>query len=183
MIMAVYCLQLILVRELYNARVTFPHILLNLSSLFCYPLSYFWDKHKHQSVFYCLVILPVILQAVIRVRFPDDYILEAKFQPSETIQTLVNLLVKVVAQPNLPFYLCKYWFILLEWVLVKCLVYKLICYCYVSISWYHLDVVFHQLPLHQSNELQIYQRIFTQLVLLLVLMFTSPMMFQVCSLT
>ncbi|CAL9040048.1 plant UBX domain-containing protein 1-like [Musa acuminata AAA Group] len=46
-----------------------------------------------------------LTKAVIRVRFPDDYILEAKFQPSETIQTLVNLLVKVVAQPNLPFYL------------------------------------------------------------------------------
>ncbi|URE40680.1 tether containing UBX domain for [Musa troglodytarum] len=44
-------------------------------------------------------------KAVIRVRFPDDYILEAKFQPTETIQTLVDLLMKVVAQPNLPFYL------------------------------------------------------------------------------
>ncbi|RZS25131.1 hypothetical protein BHM03_00058289, partial [Ensete ventricosum] len=93
------------VRELYNARVTFPQILLNLSSLFCYPLFYFRDKHNHQSVFYCLVLLPVILQAVIRVRFPDDYILEANFQPSETIQTLVDLLMKVVARPNLPFFL------------------------------------------------------------------------------
>ncbi|URE40681.1 tether containing UBX domain for [Musa troglodytarum] len=47
-------------------------------------------------------------KAVIRVRFPDDYILEAKFQPTETIQTLVDLLMKVVAQPNLPFYLLPF---------------------------------------------------------------------------
>ncbi|KAJ0976967.1 hypothetical protein J5N97_012441 [Dioscorea zingiberensis] len=46
-----------------------------------------------------------ITKAVIRVRFPDNYILEAKFHPSEKIQDLVDLLVKVLAQPNLPFYL------------------------------------------------------------------------------
>ncbi|RRT48617.1 hypothetical protein B296_00052971, partial [Ensete ventricosum] len=46
-----------------------------------------------------------LTKAVIRVRFPDDYILEANFQPSETIQTLVDLLMKVVARPNLPFFL------------------------------------------------------------------------------
>ncbi|KAK1290497.1 hypothetical protein QJS10_CPB18g00507 [Acorus calamus] len=46
-----------------------------------------------------------ITKAVIRVHFPDNYILEAKFQPSETIQCLVDLLQKVLARPDLPFYL------------------------------------------------------------------------------
>ncbi|KAG6504652.1 hypothetical protein ZIOFF_036988 [Zingiber officinale] len=43
--------------------------------------------------------------AVIRVRFPDKYVLEAKFQPSETLQSLMDLLKKVVARPDLPFYI------------------------------------------------------------------------------
>ncbi|XP_010907763.1 plant UBX domain-containing protein 1 [Elaeis guineensis] len=46
-----------------------------------------------------------ITTAVIRVRFPDGCILEANFQPSEKIQSLVDLLIQVVAQPELPFYL------------------------------------------------------------------------------
>lgn len=46
-------------------------------------------------------------QAVIRVRFPDNITLEAKFHPTETIQSLVDLLMKVVARPELPFYICK----------------------------------------------------------------------------
>lgn len=43
-----------------------------------------------------------------RVQFPDDYILETDFHPSEKIQSLVDLLIKVVVRPDLPFYLCKY---------------------------------------------------------------------------
>ncbi|KAI0516088.1 hypothetical protein KFK09_008760 [Dendrobium nobile] len=46
-----------------------------------------------------------VTKAVIRFRFPDNYILEAKFQPSEKIQKLVDLLKKVLARPDLPFYL------------------------------------------------------------------------------
>ncbi|KVI02489.1 UBX-like protein [Cynara cardunculus var. scolymus] len=46
-----------------------------------------------------------ITKAVIRVRFPDNHTLEATFHPSETMQSLVDLLTKVVAQPNLPFYI------------------------------------------------------------------------------
>ncbi|XP_074575418.1 plant UBX domain-containing protein 1 [Curcuma longa] len=46
-----------------------------------------------------------ITKAVIRVRFPDNYILEAKFQPTETLQSLMDLLKKVVAHPDLPFYI------------------------------------------------------------------------------
>lgn len=38
-------------------------------------------------------------KAVIRVRFPDNHTLEATFHPSETIQTLVDLLMKVAARP------------------------------------------------------------------------------------
>ncbi|KAF7112318.1 hypothetical protein RHSIM_RhsimUnG0241300 [Rhododendron simsii] len=45
-----------------------------------------------------------ITKAVIRVRFPDNYTLEATFHPSEAIQSLVDLLKKVVAEPELPFY-------------------------------------------------------------------------------
>ncbi|KAL3624311.1 Plant UBX domain-containing protein 1 [Castilleja foliolosa] len=44
-------------------------------------------------------------KAVIRVRFPDNHTLEAKFHPSETIQSLVDLLNKVLTHPELPFYL------------------------------------------------------------------------------
>lgn len=46
-----------------------------------------------------------ITKAVIRVRFPDNHTLEATFHPSETIQSLVDLLMKVVARPDLPFYI------------------------------------------------------------------------------
>lgn len=49
-----------------------------------------------------------MLQAVIRVRFPDNHTLEATFHPSEKIHGLVDLLTKVIAQPQLPFYLCKH---------------------------------------------------------------------------
>lgn len=46
-----------------------------------------------------------ITKAVIRVRFPDNYTLEATFHPSEAIQSLVDLIKRVVAQPDLPFYI------------------------------------------------------------------------------
>ncbi|PNY02281.1 tether containing UBX domain for GLUT4-like protein, partial [Trifolium pratense] len=46
-----------------------------------------------------------ITKAVIRVRFPDNHTLEATFQPSDTIQNLIDLLNKVIAQPEKPFYL------------------------------------------------------------------------------
>ncbi len=42
-----------------------------------------------------------------RVRFPDGYILEADFHPSETVQSLMDFLKKVISRPDLPFYLCK----------------------------------------------------------------------------
>ncbi|KAG5082800.1 hypothetical protein JHK84_052838 [Glycine max] len=43
--------------------------------------------------------------AVIRVRFPDNHTLEVTFHPSETIQSLIDLLTKVIAQPEQPFYI------------------------------------------------------------------------------
>ncbi|XVF57871.1 hypothetical protein PTKIN_Ptkin07bG0017500 [Pterospermum kingtungense] len=46
-----------------------------------------------------------ITKAVIRVRFPDNHTLEVTFHPSETVQSLVDLIVKVIARPDLPFYL------------------------------------------------------------------------------
>ncbi|XP_008812422.2 plant UBX domain-containing protein 1-like [Phoenix dactylifera] len=46
-----------------------------------------------------------ITKVVIRVCFPDNYILEVKFHPSEKIQSLMDLLMKVVTRPDLPFYL------------------------------------------------------------------------------
>lgn len=46
-----------------------------------------------------------ITKAVIRVRFPDNNTLDATFHPSETIQSLVDLLMEVVARPELPFYI------------------------------------------------------------------------------
>ncbi|KAI4348262.1 hypothetical protein L6164_009002 [Bauhinia variegata] len=44
-------------------------------------------------------------KAVIRVRFPDNHTLEAKFHSSETLQSLIDLLNKVISQPELPFYI------------------------------------------------------------------------------
>ncbi|CAI9111509.1 OLC1v1011745C1 [Oldenlandia corymbosa var. corymbosa] len=46
-----------------------------------------------------------ITKTVIRVRFPDNYTLEAVFHPSETIQSLVDFLKKVISHPEAPFYL------------------------------------------------------------------------------
>ncbi|KAK8490170.1 hypothetical protein V6N13_003352 [Hibiscus sabdariffa] len=46
-----------------------------------------------------------ITKAVIRVRFPDNHTLEVTFHPAETIQCLVDLIMKVIARPDLPFYL------------------------------------------------------------------------------
>ncbi|RWR95117.1 plant UBX domain-containing protein 1 isoform X1 [Cinnamomum micranthum f. kanehirae] len=46
-----------------------------------------------------------ITKAVIRVCFPNNYTLEAKFHPSETVQSLMDLLMKVVARLDLPFYI------------------------------------------------------------------------------
>lgn len=46
-----------------------------------------------------------VTKAVIRVRFPDNHTLEATFHPSETIQSLFDLLMKVVARPDIPFYI------------------------------------------------------------------------------
>ncbi|KAJ0428959.1 putative plant UBX domain-containing protein [Helianthus annuus] len=46
-----------------------------------------------------------ITKAVIRVRFPDNHTLEATFHPSETLQILIDLLIKVLAQPDLPFHI------------------------------------------------------------------------------
>ncbi|KAF5479760.1 hypothetical protein F2P56_000552 [Juglans regia] len=48
---------------------------------------------------------PKITKAVIRVRFPDHHTLEVTFHASETIQSLVDLLKKVVTRPELPFYI------------------------------------------------------------------------------
>ncbi|XP_042513646.1 plant UBX domain-containing protein 1-like [Macadamia integrifolia] len=46
-----------------------------------------------------------ITKAIIRVRFPDNCTLEVKFHPSETLQSLIDLLMKVIARPDLPFYI------------------------------------------------------------------------------
>ncbi|XP_058773282.1 plant UBX domain-containing protein 1-like [Vicia villosa] len=46
-----------------------------------------------------------ITKAVIRVRFPDNHTLETTFHPSERIQSLIDLLNNVIAQPHKPFYL------------------------------------------------------------------------------
>ncbi|OAY29585.1 hypothetical protein MANES_15G156400v8 [Manihot esculenta] len=46
-----------------------------------------------------------VTKAVIRVRFPDNHTLEVAFLPSEKIQSLFDLLVKVIARPELPFHL------------------------------------------------------------------------------
>eukprot|EP00249_Psilotum_nudum_P009805 c22164_g2_i1 orf=160-1050(+) len=47
----------------------------------------------------------LITTAIMRVQFPDNYILEAQFQSSDKIMQLVELLKKVVSRSELPFYL------------------------------------------------------------------------------
>lgn len=46
-----------------------------------------------------------LTKAIIRVQFPDNYILEAKFQPSDSLLSLIDLLKKVISRVDLPFYL------------------------------------------------------------------------------
>lgn len=46
-----------------------------------------------------------ITKAVIKVQFPDDHLIQITFQPSETISVLMDLLKKVIAQPDVPFYI------------------------------------------------------------------------------
>ncbi|XP_021299083.1 plant UBX domain-containing protein 1 isoform X2 [Herrania umbratica] len=46
-----------------------------------------------------------ITKVVIRVRFPDNHTLEVTFHPSETVQSLVDFMKKVIARPDLPFYI------------------------------------------------------------------------------
>ncbi|XP_010514425.1 PREDICTED: plant UBX domain-containing protein 1 [Camelina sativa] len=46
-----------------------------------------------------------LTKAVIRVRFPDNHTFEATFHPSEKIQCLIDLVRRVVAHPDIAFYL------------------------------------------------------------------------------
>ncbi|XP_021770242.1 plant UBX domain-containing protein 1-like isoform X1 [Chenopodium quinoa] len=46
-----------------------------------------------------------ITKAVIQIRFPDGHTLEATFHPSEPIQSIFDLLKKVLARPEFPHYL------------------------------------------------------------------------------
>ncbi|KAH8498889.1 hypothetical protein H0E87_017707 [Populus deltoides] len=46
-----------------------------------------------------------ITKTAIRIRFPDNHTLEVVFHPSEKIQSLFDLLSRVLAQPEVPFYL------------------------------------------------------------------------------
>ncbi|CAN6448976.1 unnamed protein product [Victoria cruziana] len=44
-------------------------------------------------------------KSVIRIRFPDGYIVEAKFHPTETVENLMEFVKKIIAQPDIPFYI------------------------------------------------------------------------------
>ncbi|KAJ6716180.1 PLANT UBX DOMAIN-CONTAINING PROTEIN 1 [Salix koriyanagi] len=46
-----------------------------------------------------------ITKTAIRIHFPDNHTLEVVFNPSEKIQSLFDLLSRVLAQPEVPFYL------------------------------------------------------------------------------
>lgn len=46
-----------------------------------------------------------VTKAIIRVQFPDNCVVEAKFQPSDSISMLIDFLKKVVSRSDLPFYL------------------------------------------------------------------------------
>ncbi|KAH6556628.1 hypothetical protein KP509_1Z166400 [Ceratopteris richardii] len=44
-----------------------------------------------------------VTKAIIRVQFPDNYILQVTFQPSDTLVSLTELLKKVISRTDLPF--------------------------------------------------------------------------------
>ncbi|KAI5077916.1 hypothetical protein GOP47_0007740 [Adiantum capillus-veneris] len=44
-----------------------------------------------------------LTKSIIRVQFPDNYIVEAKFQPSDSLLTLIDLLKKVISRVDVPF--------------------------------------------------------------------------------
>ncbi|KAL2612279.1 hypothetical protein R1flu_023971 [Riccia fluitans] len=46
-----------------------------------------------------------ITKAVVRVQFPDNYVLEATFQPLDPVESLVDLLRKVILNPEEAFYI------------------------------------------------------------------------------
>ncbi|MCO5571658.1 hypothetical protein L7F22_025405 [Adiantum nelumboides] len=46
-----------------------------------------------------------LTKAIIRVQFPDNYIVEAKFQPSDSLLTLIDFLKKIISRVDVPFYL------------------------------------------------------------------------------
>lgn len=48
-----------------------------------------------------------VMQATLRVLFPDGFVLEANFKSSETISVLLELVQKAIVRPELPFYICK----------------------------------------------------------------------------
>jgi tether containing UBX domain for GLUT4 len=46
-----------------------------------------------------------VLQAIIRVQFPDNFVLEATFRSADSLSSLIELLQRVLVRPDLPFYL------------------------------------------------------------------------------
>lgn len=45
--------------------------------------------------------------AIIRIQFPNRYVLQGTFTPYDTIDTVINFVRLYLANPNIDFYLCK----------------------------------------------------------------------------
>lgn len=50
----------------------------------------------------------IVIQATIRVHFPDGFVVEATFKSTETISDIMELVRKSITRHDLAFYLCTY---------------------------------------------------------------------------
>ena len=47
-------------------------------------------------------------KCLLRIQFPDRYVIQSTFTPIETIQDVMNLVRKYLLDPEMDFYLCKF---------------------------------------------------------------------------
>jgi len=50
----------------------------------------------------------IVIQATIRVHFPDGFVVEATFKSTETVSDIMELVRKSITRQDLAFYLCTY---------------------------------------------------------------------------
>lgn len=58
------------------------------------------------------------MEATIRILFPNRYVLQGIFTPYETIENVMEFVRSYLADPDIDFYLCKYYFVLIRFYLI-----------------------------------------------------------------